>query len=62
MIPAGVDPSLYFSDADEYPHGSAGAGIRLVMNRNFVIAVDFGKAFNYRDGNYGIYVGIGYLF
>lgn len=62
MIPAGVDPSLYFSDADEYPHGSAGAGIRLVMNRNFVIAADFGKAFDYRDGNFGIYVGIGYLF
>ncbi len=41
---------------------SAGAGLRLVMNQNFVIAVDFGKAFNEQDGNIGFYIGLNYLF
>jgi len=29
-----------------------------VMNENFVVAVDIGKAFNEQDGNIGIAIGL----
>jgi hypothetical protein len=32
------------------------------MNENFIIAADFGKAFNEQDGNSGFYIGLNYLF
>jgi hypothetical protein len=34
----------------------------LVMNQNFVIAIDMGKAFNAQDGNIGFSIGLNYLF
>jgi hypothetical protein len=43
-------------------HISAGAGLRIVMNENFIIAIDLGKAFNEQDGNMGFYMGLNYLF
>lgn len=52
----------FFKTDTEKLHMSAGAGLRLVMNQNFVIAVDFGKAFNEQDGNIGFYIGLNYLF
>ncbi len=57
-----VDFDNFFKPGEETIHLSAGAGIRFVMNQNFVIAVDFGKAFNKQDGNTGLYVGLNYLF
>ena len=52
----------FFKPDEESVHLSAGAGIRFVMNQNFIIAVDFGKAFNKQDGNTGLYIGLNYLF
>lgn len=52
----------FFNPDEESVHLSAGAGIRFVMNQNFVVAVDFGKAFNKQDGNTGLYIGLNYLF
>jgi hypothetical protein len=61
-IPADVDQSLYFSTDHEYPHTALGAGFRIVMNQNFIICADYGQAIDKRDGSYGIYVSLGYLF
>lgn len=52
----------YFATDNESMHISAGAGLRIVMNENFIIAADFGKAFNEQDGNSGFYIGLNYLF
>jgi hypothetical protein len=52
----------FFKNNSEQLHISAGAGLRIVMNENFIIAVDFGKAFKEQDGNKGFYVGLNYLF
>jgi outer membrane protein assembly factor BamA len=57
-----ADPENYFSPGAESWHSAAGIGIRIVLNRNFVVAFDYGKAFDKRDGKDGIYAGIGYLF
>jgi len=52
----------YFAMDNESMHISAGAGLRIVMNENFIISADFGKAFNEQDGNSGFYIGLNYLF
>lgn len=61
-IPNSVVVSDYFDPDSEDWHIAAGAGFRIVINRNFVVAFDYGKAFDKRDGNDGFYAGIGYLF
>ena len=61
-MPAGTTVSDFFDPGSEKLHISAGAGLRIVMNENFIIAVDFGKAFNKQDGNTGLYIGLNYLF
>lgn len=45
-------------------HVSAGAGFRFIMNRNFIIAVEYGRSFNVQDnGKMGsLYINTGYLF
>jgi outer membrane protein assembly factor BamA len=43
-------------------HASAGAGLKIGWNENFIISADFGKAFNKQDGNTGFYIGLNYLF
>ncbi len=60
MTPA--DRANFFSNVDEKPHISAGLGLRIAINRNFIVAVDYGKAFDKRDGNSGMYIGLNYLF
>ncbi|MFC0876691.1 BamA/TamA family outer membrane protein [Saccharicrinis sp. FJH2] len=55
-------PQGYFDFGAESLHVSYGLGLRIAMNENFVIAVDFGKAVNKQDGNTGLYIGLDYLF
>ncbi|MDR1950752.1 MAG: BamA/TamA family outer membrane protein [Bacteroidales bacterium] len=43
-------------------HMATGGGFRIVINQNFIIAVDYAKPFNKQDGNGGLYVNTGYLF
>ncbi len=62
MIPDSVNQHLYFSSAQDYPHVSVGGGFRIVMNQNFIISADYGRALDTRDGRDGLYVGLGYLF
>lgn len=55
-------PDNYFDKGAEKMHFSYGAGLRIVMNQNFVIAVDYGMAADERDGDSGLYIGLNYLF
>jgi outer membrane protein assembly factor BamA len=43
-------------------HASAGAGVKLVMNRNFVVSGEWGKPFDARDGEGGAYIGLNFIF
>jgi outer membrane protein assembly factor BamA len=54
--------SDFFKSGAEKLHLSAGAGLRIVMNENFIIAIDLGKAFNEQDGGMGFYMGLNYMF
>ncbi len=52
----------YFNPGKDKLHQDAGVSIMLVMNQNFVIAIDIGKAFSAQDGNIGFSIGLNYLF
>ena len=52
----------YFSPDKESIHLSYGGGLRIVMNQNFIIAVDHGRVFDKKDGNAGTYIGLNFLF
>lgn len=52
----------FFKSEAEKLHITAGAGLRVVMNENFIVAIDLGKAFNEQDGGMGFYMGLNYLF
>ncbi|WP_162148823.1 Omp85 family outer membrane protein [Alkaliflexus imshenetskii] len=56
------DVTDYFRFGAEDWHMSYGLGIRVAMNRNFILAVDYGRAVDSQDGNSGVYVGLNYLF
>jgi hemolysin activation/secretion protein len=45
-------------------HLAAGGGLRFILNKNFIIAVDYGRAFNKQDNGKGgsLYINTGYLF
>lgn len=51
-----------FNPGAEKLHQSAGISIMPVINQNFVVAFDIGKAFNEQDGNIGVAIGLNYLF
>jgi len=52
----------YFNPGAEKMHGTYGAGLRLAMNQNFVISVDYGMVMSKQDGDSGLYIGLNYLF
>lgn len=52
----------YYDPDAEKLHISYGAGLRIAMNENFIIKVDYGMAADERDGNSGVYIGLNYLF
>ena len=43
-------------------HAAAGGGFRIIINRNFIIAVDYAVPFNKQDGKGSLYINTGYLF
>ena len=49
------------SQSDSF-HAAAGAGFRIAINQNFIIAIDYAKPFNKQDGNGSLYINTGYLF
>ncbi len=48
--------------ADEGLHIAYGGGLRIVLNENFIVAIDYGMAADEQDGNSGLYIGLGYLY
>ena len=61
-LPEGYGP-LYYSGKKESLHMSAGAGIKIIMNRNMILGVDMGRALNSLDGNkFKFFVGFNYIF
>lgn len=56
------DTKEYFNFGSESIHWSAGAGLKAVMNENFILSGDFGRALNSQDGRSGLYIGLNYLF
>ena len=53
--------SQLYKDATKY-HQSAGAGLKLVMNRNFVLSGEYARPFSKDDGNSMMILGMGYIF
>lgn len=60
-VPA-ADQNNYFNFGAEKLHFTAGTGLKIVMNENFIISADYGRTFNDQDGKGGIYIGLNYLF
>lgn len=57
------DALSYLSQGgEEKLHLGAGAGFHFVMNQNFVIAVDYGRALDGDDGISGLYIGLNFLY
>lgn len=57
------DNDLIYSGTKEGIHSSAGCGLKLIMNRNFIISAEAAKAINARDGEkLKVYIGFNYLF
>ena len=43
-------------------HCSAGAGLKLVMNTNFIVSAEWAKPFIKTDGNSALYIALNYIF
>jgi hypothetical protein len=52
----------YFNLGAEKMHTTSGLGLRLAMNYNFIVAIDYGLAMNRQDGRSGVYMGLNYIF
>jgi outer membrane protein assembly factor BamA len=52
----------YFTTEKDKLHTSYGVGLHIAMNENFILAIDYGKAADKRDGDSGLYIGIGFIF
>jgi hypothetical protein len=64
-LPETTDPEaveFLAKGSDEKLHLGAGAGFHFVMNQNFVIAIDYGRALDPNDGKGGLYIGLNFLF
>ena len=57
------DKNLIFSGDKEGLHTSAGCGLKLIMNKNFIVSAEAAKALDARDGSgLKMYIGFNYLF
>lgn len=52
----------YFNFGAEKLHISYGLGLRVAMNENFVVGIDYGLTTNSQDGDSGMYIGLNYAF
>lgn len=52
----------YYVGGKDKLHMAAGLGLKLVMNENFIISADIGKALKEQDGDMEFYIGLNYLF
>ena len=56
------NPADYFTGSDEQMHVTYGAGLRIALNENFIIAADYGRATSRNDGTSGLYIALNFLF
>jgi len=56
------DKYFDFSFEKDKVHPSVGAGLRVALNENFILAIDYGFATNKQDGLKGLYINVGNLF
>ena len=62
-ISPAIEGGMLYSGEKESLHTSAGAGIKIIMNRNMILGVDMGRALNPADGNkFKVFVGFIYIF
>ena len=55
--------NLIYSGEKEGLHTSAGCGLKLIMNKNFIVSAEAAKALDARDGGgLKVYIGFNYLF
>ena len=53
----------YFSNSKtDGLHQGVGMGLRVIMNENFIVAFDYGKALDKQDGDTGFYINLNFLF
>ncbi len=61
--PVKEEGNPFYSNAEEQLHATAGCGLKIVMNRNFVISVEMARALDSRDGQkLWNNIGFNYLF
>lgn len=55
--------ALIYNGSKEKLHSSAGFGVKLVMNRNFILSAEFAFPLNQaQDGKFGTNIGLNYIF
>ncbi len=62
ISPSDQEKYFDFSYEKDKLHPSLGAGLRIALNENFILAIDYGFATNKQDGAKGLYINIGNLF
>ncbi len=62
LLPAEEIASNYFDLEKDKLHSTFGGGVHIDIERNLIIAVDYGVTADKRDGESGLYIGIGFLF
>ena len=60
-LKAGLYDKFVFNRNDGF-HGSAGLGLRFIMNENFIVAFEGAQCFNKQDGGFAFYLNTGFLF
>ena len=59
------DEYMAKGQAHDRPHITAGAGLRFIMNQNFIVCFEYGKPigkYSKQDGNGAFYINTGFLF
>ena len=61
-LPTGLALEDYFDESEDELHISYGLGLHIALNENFIIAIDYGRPVDKRDGSSGLYIGMNFLF
>jgi len=52
----------HFNNSKDKMHYTAGCGLHIALNENFVLAINYGRTFSRLDGKSGLYIGTNWLF